>query len=114
MLLHFLLQAHPYHEHCECEPLAHNSITVPTLSPDPPRVSVFTMSAQLPASLKPADVARFTLRAHQLEQAKPVIAYWANYWVAQQILQKSLHSVDEEALTYTTNLMDKLEKVGTR
>lgn len=72
------------------------------------------MSTQLPASLKPADVARFALRAGQLEQAKPVIAYWANYWVAQQILQKGLHSADEEALVYTTNLMDKLEKVGAR
>lgn len=69
------------------------------------------MSAQVPASLKPADIARFALRASQLEQAKPVIAYWANYWIAQQILQKGLHSVDEEALEYTTNLMDKLEKV---
>ena len=73
-----------------------------------------TMSVQVPASLKSADVARFALRAGQLEQAKPVIAYWANYWIAQQILQKNLHSADEEALTYTTTLMDKLEKVGTR
>lgn len=70
------------------------------------------MSSPPPASLKQADITRFALRAGQLEQAKPVVAYWANYWIAQQILQKGLHSADEEALVYTTNLMDKLEKVG--
>lgn len=71
------------------------------------------MAAQVPASLKPADIARFALRAHQLEQAKPVISYWANYWIVQQILQKNLHSADDEAMSYTMGLMDKLEKVST-
>lgn len=34
------------------------------------------MTASLPAGLKSADIARFTLRAGQLENIEPVIAYW--------------------------------------
>lgn len=34
------------------------------------------MAANIPAGLKAADVTRFAVRASQLEQAKPVIAYW--------------------------------------
>lgn len=69
------------------------------------------MAAQIPASLKEADIARFALRATQLASAKPVIAYWCNYWIVQQILAKGLHSKDEESLNYTTTVMDQLEKV---
>lgn len=33
------------------------------------------------------------------------------YWVVNQILSKGLHNGDNETLTYTMTLMDKLEKV---
>jgi len=73
-------------------------------------ITVGAMAAQVPASLKAADIGRYALRASQLEQAKPVIAYWCNYWIAQQIIAKNLYSADEAATRYTTDLMDKLEK----
>lgn len=34
------------------------------------------MPPQIPAGLKPADIARFALRASQLEKIKPAVAYW--------------------------------------
>jgi hypothetical protein len=34
------------------------------------------MAAKIPASLKAADLSKFTFRAGQLELAKPVVAYW--------------------------------------
>lgn len=34
------------------------------------------------------------------------------YWVVNQILAKGLHNVDDESLSYTTNLMDRLEQVS--
>lgn len=70
------------------------------------------MAAQMPASLKKLDIGRFALRAAQVESAKPAIAYWCNYWIAQQILAKEAHNSDDEAMHYTLALMDKLEKVG--
>lgn len=33
------------------------------------------------------------------------------YWIVNQILSKGLHNGDNETLTYTTTLMDKLEQV---
>lgn len=49
----------------------------PTPSQFPPNSeAVDRMATQVPASLKPAGIARFAQRAAQLEQAKPVIAYW--------------------------------------
>ena len=33
------------------------------------------------------------------------------YWIVNQILAKGLHNGDAETLNYTTDLMDKLEKV---
>ena len=33
------------------------------------------------------------------------------YWIVNQILAKGLHNGDNETLTYTTTLMDKLEQV---
>ncbi|KAK5084224.1 hypothetical protein LTR05_005300 [Lithohypha guttulata] len=68
------------------------------------------MAAQVPASLKKLDISRYALRAAQLENVKPAIAYWCNYWIAQQILQKEAHNADDAALQYTTALMDRLEK----
>lgn len=64
----------------------------------------------VPASLKSADIARFALRAQQLQQAKPTISYWCHYWIVQVILTKGLHNADDEALKYTTKLMDQLEQ----
>ncbi|KAL1970517.1 hypothetical protein VTN77DRAFT_4161 [Rasamsonia byssochlamydoides] len=68
------------------------------------------MAANIPASLKAADIGRFAIRAAQVERAKPVIAYWCNYWIVNQIISKGLHNSDEEAIQYTTKLMDKLEQ----
>lgn len=68
------------------------------------------MAAPLPAALKAADINRFALRATQLEQAKPIVAYWCNYFIVNQILSKGLHNADNESLTYTTTMMDKLEQ----
>jgi vacuolar protein sorting-associated protein VTA1 len=34
------------------------------------------MAADIPASLKSADIGRFAARAAQVERAKPIIAYW--------------------------------------
>jgi hypothetical protein len=34
------------------------------------------MASQIPTALKAADLARFAMRASQLEKAKPVISYW--------------------------------------
>ncbi|KAL1956878.1 hypothetical protein VTO42DRAFT_6726 [Malbranchea cinnamomea] len=64
----------------------------------------------IPAKLKAADITRFATRAAQVEKVKPVISYWCNYWIVNQILSKNLHNSDEECLKYTTGLMDKLEK----
>ena len=87
------------------------------------------MATQVPAALRVADISRFAHRAAQLEKAKPIIAYWCtlllstfrprsaadrlpgDYWIVNQILSKGLHNADQESLTYTTTLMDKLEQV---
>ncbi|KAJ2897703.1 Vacuolar protein sorting-associated protein [Zalerion maritima] len=87
-------------------PLAHTASYFPGIVPS----SLFlTMAATLPASLKAADLTRFAHRASQLEKFKPVVAYWCEYWIVNQILAQSLHQADGEALEYTTTLMDKLE-----
>ncbi|KAI1497004.1 DUF605-domain-containing protein [Biscogniauxia marginata] len=68
------------------------------------------MAVNIPAKLKQAGITPFVVRAAQLESAKPVIAYWCQYWVVNQILAKQLHNADQECLHFTTNLMDKLEQ----
>ncbi|EFW15240.1 hypothetical protein D8B26_004023 [Coccidioides posadasii str. Silveira] len=68
------------------------------------------MSTNIPNGLKPADINRFATRARQVEKAKPVIWYWCNYWIVNQILSKNLHHSDAECLNFTTGLMDKLEQ----
>ncbi|MCJ1269394.1 hypothetical protein MMC22_009286 [Lobaria immixta] len=68
------------------------------------------MAATIPAALKAADIARFAQRAGQLEKAKPIVAYWCNYWIVNQILTRGLHNSDDESMTYTMHLMDKLEQ----
>ncbi|EXJ88323.1 hypothetical protein A1O1_05253 [Capronia coronata CBS 617.96] len=68
------------------------------------------MAAQVPAALKSADITAFAHRAAQLEKVKPIISYWCDYWIVNQILSKGLHNADQECLVYTTSLMDKLEQ----
>ncbi|KAK7936118.1 hypothetical protein PG985_001613 [Apiospora marii] len=68
------------------------------------------MAANIPAPLKKAGITPFVVRATQLEKAKPVIAYWCEYWVVNQILAKQLHSTDDDCLQFTMALMDKLEQ----
>ncbi|KAL4979483.1 Vta1 like-domain-containing protein [Aspergillus desertorum] len=67
------------------------------------------MSSDIPASLKSADVGRFAVRAAQLEKAKPIIAYWCNFYIVNQIIERGLHITDDEVKLYTTDLMEKLE-----
>ena len=68
------------------------------------------MAAAIPPALKAADIARFAQRAGQVEKAKPVVAYWCNYWIVEQILAKQLHKADADCMSYTMTLMDKLEQ----
>ncbi|KAK3936091.1 vacuolar protein sorting-associated protein vts1 [Diplogelasinospora grovesii] len=70
------------------------------------------MADEIPAALKQADINiwKCATKAAQLQTMKPIIAYWCEYWVVNQILAKHLHSTDEDILRYTTNLMDKLEQ----
>ncbi|EAA66128.1 hypothetical protein AN0255.2 [Aspergillus nidulans FGSC A4] len=72
------------------------------------------MASNIPAALKSADVGRFALRAAQLEKAKPIIAYWCNFYIVNQIIEKGLHTTDEDVKLYTTELMEKLEQNGNR
>ncbi|KAK4200088.1 putative vacuolar protein sorting-associated protein [Triangularia verruculosa] len=66
----------------------------------------------IPAAIKQADINlwKCAAKAVQLQNVKPIIAYWCEYWVVRQILAKQLHLADEGTLQYTTNLMDKLEE----
>ena len=34
-----------------------------------------------------------------------------NYWIVNQLISKGLHNVNDECTRYTTELMDKLERV---
>ncbi|KAH8901024.1 DUF605-domain-containing protein [Thozetella sp. PMI_491] len=70
------------------------------------------MADDIPAALKVADMTIFkcATKGVQLQRVKPIISYWCEYWVVNQILAKQLHTTDEEILGYTTRLMDKLEQ----
>ena len=68
-----------------------------------------TMAATIPAKLKTADVQRFATRAAQLERYRPVVSYWLEYFILQIILNKQLHTTDDEVQNYAIQLMDKLE-----
>ncbi|KAE8148010.1 Vta1 like-domain-containing protein [Aspergillus avenaceus] len=68
------------------------------------------MANNIPAALKSADIGRFAVRAAQLERVKPVIAYWCNFWIVNQIIERGLHTTDDEVKLYTTDLVDKLEQ----
>ncbi|KAJ5719030.1 Vacuolar protein sorting-associate Vta1 N-terminal [Penicillium malachiteum] len=69
--------------------------------------------ASIPASLRSADIGRFALRAAQVEKVKPVIAYWCNFYIVNQIIGRGLHASDDETKLYTTDLVDKLEQFKT-
>ncbi|KAJ5630083.1 Vacuolar protein sorting-associate Vta1 N-terminal [Penicillium herquei] len=69
--------------------------------------------ASIPASLRSADIGRFALRAAQIEKVKPVIAYWCNFYIVNQIIERGLHVSDDETKLYTTDLVDKLEQFKT-
>jgi vacuolar protein sorting-associated protein VTA1 len=71
------------------------------------------MAATIPARLKTADVQRFATRAAQLEKHRPVVSYWLDYFILQIILNKQLHTADDEVQTYAIELMDKLEAYKT-
>ncbi|KAL8991949.1 MAG: hypothetical protein Q9169_007505 [Polycauliona sp. 2 TL-2023] len=71
------------------------------------------MATNIPAALKSADITRFAQRAGQVEKAKPAIAYWCNYWIINQLISKGLHNIDDECTRYTTEIMDKLERIKT-
>ncbi|KAJ6082757.1 hypothetical protein N7499_007631 [Penicillium canescens] len=64
----------------------------------------------IPAGLRSADIGRFAIRAAQIEKAKPVVAYWCNFHIVNQIIERGLHNSDDEIMQYTTNLVDKLEQ----
>ncbi|KAH2544104.1 hypothetical protein KXW97_002250 [Aspergillus fumigatus] len=68
------------------------------------------MTSNIPASLKSADIGRFAARAAQIERVKPVVAYWCNYWIANQIIERGLHKSDHEVEQYAMDLMEKLEQ----
>ncbi|KAI1334599.1 Vta1 like-domain-containing protein [Xylariaceae sp. FL0016] len=68
------------------------------------------MATNIPAKIRQAGLAPFAMRGAQLASAEPVISYWCQYWVVNQILAKQLHNADEECLQYTTTLMDNLEQ----
>ncbi|KAJ5573422.1 Vacuolar protein sorting-associate Vta1 N-terminal [Penicillium hispanicum] len=68
------------------------------------------MASGIPAGLRSADIGRFAVRAAQIEKAKPVIAYWCNFHIVNQIIERGLHTSDDEIKLYTTNLVDKLEQ----
>lgn len=73
------------------------------------------MAQQPPAALKQADSNLFKTanRAVQLAAAKPIVTYWCEYYVVNQILARQLHQEDPEILNYTLSLMDKLEEAKT-
>ncbi|KAK6612813.1 hypothetical protein H4I96_02026, partial [Botrytis cinerea] len=72
---------------------------------------IFNNGVANPPKLKTADLTRFIIKAAQLEKAKPVISYWCEYWIVNQVLSKGLHTGDAETLQYTTTLMEKLERI---
>ncbi|KAK1081857.1 hypothetical protein LTR33_004338 [Friedmanniomyces endolithicus] len=71
------------------------------------------MAANLPAKLKTAGIQPFANRATQLEKYRPIVWYWCEYYILQQILSKQLHLGDDEVQNYAVQLMDTLETFKT-
>ncbi|KAL0475069.1 Vta1 like domain-containing protein [Neurospora intermedia] len=71
-----------------------------------------TDNIPIPAAVKAADINlwKCATKALQLQSVKPEIAYWCNYWVVNQILNRGLHKENDEMMTYTMDLMGKLEQ----
>ncbi|CZT19584.1 uncharacterized protein RCC_05435 [Ramularia collo-cygni] len=69
------------------------------------------MAAAVPAKLKAAapDVVKFATRAAQIEKFRPIVTYWCEYYILQQILSRQLHASDEECTNYAMQLMEKME-----
>ncbi|ODV91312.1 hypothetical protein CANCADRAFT_3022 [Tortispora caseinolytica NRRL Y-17796] len=62
----------------------------------------------LPSSL--AAVQPFITRAKELENSEPVVSYYCKLFAVQQILANKLHTIDTEAMTATTALLDTIEQ----
>ncbi|KKF93318.1 Vacuolar protein sorting-associated protein vts1 [Ceratocystis platani] len=71
------------------------------------------MASEIPDGLRQPELLRFLLRANQVRQVKPAIAYWCEYYVLDQIISRQLHTTDEECLEWTTALMSRLEQTKT-
>ncbi|OJJ47870.1 hypothetical protein ASPZODRAFT_131468 [Penicilliopsis zonata CBS 506.65] len=71
------------------------------------------MPIDVPATIRSADIGRYAIRAAQIEQAKPIVAYWCNFHVVNQIIDRGLHTSDEEVKLYTMSLVDQLEQFKT-
>ncbi|KAL4866817.1 hypothetical protein BDV12DRAFT_172308 [Aspergillus spectabilis] len=71
------------------------------------------MPSNIPVALKSADIGRYAVRAAQLENLKPIVAYWCNFFIVNQIIEKGLHNTDDEIKLYTVDLMEKLEQFKT-
>ncbi|KAJ5742263.1 Vacuolar protein sorting-associate Vta1 N-terminal [Penicillium manginii] len=68
------------------------------------------MANTIPARLRSTDIGLFAIRAAQIEKTKPVIAYWCNFHIVNQIIGRGLHNSNDEIKNYTTSLVDKLEQ----
>lgn len=71
----------------------------------------FAMADAALASLRQADANLYktAMRAEQLQNAEPIVAYWCDYWVLKQILSKGLHTSSPDILEYSTKLMNRME-----
>ncbi|KAG6000038.1 hypothetical protein E4U21_005996 [Claviceps maximensis] len=63
----------------------------------------------LPPLFKIPEVSRFINRANQLRAIKPAIAYWCEYHAVNQIVTKSLHTLDDDCFAFTKSLIERLE-----
>ncbi|KAK5171949.1 uncharacterized protein LTR77_003586 [Saxophila tyrrhenica] len=68
------------------------------------------MATQLPQKLRIGEVQRFASRAVQLEKFRPIVTYWCEYYILQYVLNRNLHTTDDECQGYALQLMDKLEQ----
>ncbi|CAI7635388.1 unnamed protein product [Penicillium manginii] len=68
------------------------------------------MAKIIPAELRSTDIGLFAMKAAQIEKTKPVIAYWCNFYIVNQIIGRGLHNSNDEIKIYTSNLVDKLEQ----
>ncbi|KAH8144704.1 uncharacterized protein LAJ45_11298 [Morchella importuna] len=72
------------------------------------------MSAKSAAVREPPSelnaVKQYIRRGNQLRGADPVITYYCYFWAIKHILANSLHTQSRECTTWTTDLMDELER----